>query len=83
MGARTEPGTAPTFLPSSMAARAVDRAPERIPASTTTVEPDQAAMSRLRARKRHFAGRHDGGASETTAPPASMTARKSSAWARG
>ena len=42
------PGTAITSRPSSSAARAVERAPLRAPASTTTVARAQPAMTRLR-----------------------------------
>ena len=78
MGASTAPGTAPSSRPHPIAHLAVARAPERAPASTTMVAALHPAISLLRVRKRHFAGRAVGATSETISPPLSMIARKSS-----
>ena len=77
MGASTAPGTAPSSRPQLIAHRAVASAPERAPASTTMVAALHAAISRLRVRKRHFAGRAVGDTSEMSTPPPAVIARKS------
>ena len=51
------PGTAITSRPSSSAARAVESAPLRDPASTTTTARTQPAITRLRRGKLGFEGR--------------------------
>ena len=68
IGASIAPGTAPSSRPQLMAHLAVARAPERAPASTTMVAALHAAMSRLRVRKRHLAGRAVGATSEMSTP---------------
>ena len=64
----TGPGTAITTRPSSAAQDAVFRAPDRAPASTTTVPALRAAINRLRPRKLARSGRVPGASSVTTAP---------------
>jgi len=65
----TGPGTAPTWRPTAMAWWAVDRAPDRWGASTTTIASASAAMIRLRERNRCLCGAAPGGLSEHSAPP--------------
>ena len=76
------PGTAITSRPSSSAARAVERAPLRAPASTTTVARAQPAMTRLRRGKFPFQGEVPRGNSLTTAPSPAI-ARASAAFSGG
>ena len=71
----TGPGTAHTTRPRARAHAAVLAAPLRTPASTTTVAPDSAATSRLRARNRYRAGRMPGGYSLTSSPLPLMRCR--------
>ena len=52
----TSPGTAPTWRPSWRASDATRSAPDRAPASTTTVAADMAPSSRERARNRCLVG---------------------------
>ncbi len=62
------PGTTMRTRSVLRASAAVDFAPLRAPASTTTVPGVIAAMTRLRVRKRCRMGAHPGGHSLTTAP---------------
>ena len=62
------PGTAITSRPSSRAALAVERAPLRFPASTTTTARAQPAITRLRRGKFCFHGPVRSGNSLTRAP---------------
>jgi hypothetical protein len=71
-GVVTRPGTAPTGRPISRATRAVTIAPDRSPASTTTVIAASAAMIRLRARNIHRHTVVPGPSSDTAAPPATI-----------
>ncbi len=78
----TGPGTAMTTRPSSSAREAVDTAPLRRAASTTTVPRVSAAITRFRARKRCLSGWLPGGSSETTSPESAIL-HSSASWARG
>jgi hypothetical protein len=66
------PGTAISSRPRVVAQAAMLRAPLRMPASTTTVPADSAAMSRFRTRKRCLAGGAPGGYSVSTNPRSAM-----------
>ncbi len=68
----TGPGTAINTRPSVAAALAVDRVPDRRPASTTTVPADNPAISRFRTRNRCRAGDAPGGYSLITAPTSAI-----------
>ena len=72
----TGPGTAIRGRPRSLARRVVAMVPLRAAASTTTVPPVTAAISRFRARKRRRLGRWPGGYSLMTAPRAAMSASR-------
>ena len=56
--------------------------PDCAAASTTTVIPASAAITRFRAGKLHLQGVEPGGSSEITAP-VSTTCRQSARWAAG
>src|SRR5437763_5561697 len=62
------PGTAQTTRPKDRAHDAVRSAPERVPASTTTVIADTAAISRFLAGNIQRRRSEPGGSSEVTAP---------------
>ena len=66
-----------------MAWFAVDMAPERIPASTTTVTSAKAATRRLRVRNIRLAGRAEQGCSLMIIPPASKIWVNSAAFIAG
>ena len=73
----TGPGTAPTWHPSCWASVATRRAPDRAPASTTTVAAEMAPSSRERARNRCRGGTDPGGSSLTSAPTSPARSNKS------
>ena len=66
------PGTAMTTRPISSARAAVETAPLRRAASTTTVPRLSAAIRRLRARNRCLRGWLPGGSSESTTPASAI-----------
>ena len=72
----TGPGTAPSGRPRVNVWAAVFAAPERRPASTTTVAEARALMILLRCRKRQRVGACPTGSSETSAPSAMMRSRR-------
>ncbi len=76
------PGTAISSLPSAEAHPAVLRAPLRIPASTTTVPADSAAMSRFLTRNRCRAGGVPGAYSLSTRPSSAIRSSRV-AWPAG
>ena len=66
----TGPGTAPTCRPASSAISAVISEPERSAASTTTVIPASAAITRFRAGNIQRKVGAPGGSSDSTRPSA-------------
>ena len=82
LGRSASPGTASSGRPSRRVAAAVDNAPLRSAASTTTVADARAAIRRLRRRNVPGHGHISASYSLTSAPRAAMRAARSS-WLRG